>query len=132
MINNTDSVIDSRVVIARIDELESEQADMVEQLSNGEITEADMVAFDQDEGAELDILRRLAEEAERYCPDWQDGVALINKNYFTEYIMELLVDIGDLPREVPHYIVIDEEATAENIKQDYIAVDYDGETYYIR
>ncbi len=46
--------------------------------------------------------------------------------------MEMLSDIGDLPRDIPHYIVIDEDATARNIQQDYTSVDFDGATYWVR
>ena len=46
--------------------------------------------------------------------------------------MELLSDIGDLPAEIPHYIVINREATARNIRMDYSSVDYDGVTYWYR
>lgn len=131
-ISNYDDIIDSRDVIARIEKLESEQAELVEMLNNGDITESEMQAFDKEGGAELDALRELAEEAEQYAPDWNYGATLIRDSYFTYYVMELLADIGDLPRDIPSYIVIDEEATAENIKMDYTAVDFEGITYWIR
>lgn len=47
-------------------------------------------------------------------------------------MQELLEDIGDIPRDMPHYLVIDWEATARNIAVDYTQVDFDGVTYYIR
>jgi hypothetical protein len=40
--------------------------------------------------------------------------------------------IGDMPKEIPSYIVIDWDATAENIQADYTSVDFDGVTYWIR
>lgn len=57
---------------------------------------------------------------------------LIRESYFTEAMRELVSDIGDLPKDVPGYLVIDWEATAENLKVDYTAVDFDGVTYYVR
>lgn len=45
---------------------------------------------------------------------------------------ELCKDIGDIPRGMPSYIEIDWEKTADNLKVDYTAVDFDGETYWIR
>ena len=63
---------------------------------------------------------------------FNDGVTLIRESYFEEYCEELLVDVGDLPRNIPWYIVIDWEKTADNIKQDYSIVDFDGIDYYYR
>lgn len=136
-ISNTDDVIDSRDVIARIEELETEQAELVEQLSNGEITEADMLVFDKEQGKELDVLRKLAEEAES-SPDWIHGEVLIHEDYFTTHIEELINDCYELPKEMnsgkwPYrHITFDYEAAAEDAKADYMEVDFDGNTYLIR
>jgi hypothetical protein len=111
-ISNLDDVIDSRDVIERIEALQE--------------------TSDPEEKEELEILEELAEEASNYAADWVYGETLIRESYFTEYVMEMLSDIGDLPRDIPWYIEIDEEKTAENIKQDYTEVDYDGVTYLIR
>ena len=40
-----------------------------------------------------------------------------------EFVEELLKDIGDLPHDLPHYIYIDWEKTAECIMQDYFEID---------
>ena len=120
MTNLHDAVIDSRDIIKRIEELESTQADLVERLSNGEISESDMKAFDDEEGKELDMLREFAAEASQYSSDWEYGETLIHEDYFVEYCMEILKDCGELPTNIPWYIVIDEEATAENLKPDNI------------
>ena len=88
-IDNNDDLIDSCDVIARIEELESERADLVSEAED-------------DTNAAVDESR------------------------------ELVSDIGDMPREIPPYIEIDWEATAENIRADYMSVDFDGVTYYVR
>ena len=132
MTNLHDAVIDSRDIIKRIEELESTQADLVERLSNGEISESDMKAFDDEEGKELDMLREFAAEASQYSSDWEYGETLIHEDYFVEYCMEILKDCGELPTNIPWYIVIDEEATAENLKPDYVKLELDGQTYYMR
>ena len=111
-ISNSDDVIDSRDVIARIEELEDSD--------------------DDDDKEELDALKALAEEAKGYAPDWHYGATLVRDSYFTEYAEELCKDIGDLPKVIPHYIEIDWEATARNIQQDYTEVDFDGVAYWIR
>jgi len=68
---------------------------------------------------------------EEWKGDWYP-VTLIRDDYFQEYAEELVKDIGDMPATIPHYIVIDWEATAHNIQQDYKSVDYDGVTYWYR
>lgn len=135
--NNTDDLIDSRDVIARIEELENEQAELVQKLSDGEITEAEMVAFDEDKGHDLDALRELAALAES-SPDWIYGETLIRASYFVQYITDLIDDCYDLPKELTsgnwpyRHITIDFEAAAKEAEQDYISVDFDGVEYLIR
>ena len=111
---NMDDVIDSRDIIERIEELEKEEVRNI------------------DEQGELDSLNELAEEADGYTSDWKYGEALIHESYFVEYVEELLKDIGVLPTEIPWYIVIDWDATAAHVKQDYTELDFNGQTYYIR
>lgn len=123
-VSNSDDVIDSRDVIARIDELEG----MIE--DNKEADEKDREDLSEEED-ELKALKAMAEEGEGYG-EWNDGETLIRESYWVEYVEELLKDIGDLPKDIPWYIVIDWEATAENIGQDYTTLDFDGVTYYMR
>lgn len=113
-IDNSRDIIDSREVLERIEELKG------------------IEERDEAENDELKALTALQDEAEGYCPDWKFGAALIRESYFTEYTMDMLADIGDLPRDIPHYIAIDEEQTAENIKVDYTEVNFDGVTYLVR
>jgi hypothetical protein len=136
-INNSDDVIDSRDVIARIEELESDLETERELLADHP-AEPDTPAREfrlsniAEYEAELTALKALQAEAEGYCPDWTYGATLIRDSYFTEYARELVSDIGDLPKEIPHYIEIDWEATARNIRMDYTAVEFDGVTYWVR
>lgn len=77
-------------------------------------------------------LKELDSQGEDYAPDWKYGETLINADYFTEYARELVSDIGDVPREIPHYIEIDWDKTANNLKVDYTAIEFKGETFYVR
>lgn len=162
-ISNDDDTIDSRDIVARIEELESEREELsdavdckaegLEEIKNevpeegqeeahqqkveaaeGEHNDAiaDLEIWDDDEGKELKALKELVEEAEGYSDDWRHGAVLVRDSYFEEYAQQLCEDIGDMPRDFPDYIVIDWEATAENIQQDYTSVDYDGVTYWVR
>jgi len=153
--SNSDDMIDSRDVIARIEELESERAALVDakdeaiadvgdnsniEIDTGEVeTSADVVSaladlaeWDDDNGDELKALKALADEGENSAADWPYGATLVRESYFTDYCEELVSDIGDMPREIPGYIVIDWEATANNIRADYSEVDFDGVTYLVR
>ena len=160
-ISNSDKVIDSRDVIERIQYLEDERNTLEEAVTdaNNAITDLDPVGNEEDEtqaesdardtladaqaalkewdegdeGKELAALKALADEAEGYG-DWAHGEALIADSYFTEYAEELTSDIGDYdPRNVQWpYTCIDWEKAADELKQDYTSVDFDGETYWIR
>lgn len=125
-----DDIIDSWDIIARIQELESEQADLVEKLSNGEISESDMKAFDDEQGKELDMLREFAEECEQCAADWKYGEILISEEYFEEYMDEMIEDCYQLPRDLPYWITITYDYDA--LREDYAEVELDGFTYYIR
>lgn len=152
---NTDDIIDSRDIIARIDELQSERdalendCDELKAALNAidgedsreyrEAEEAYDTAYitltewdNSDEAEELRALTALADEGSNSSDDWTYGATLIRDGYFADYAEELCKDIGDLPQNIPDYIVIDWEATAENLKQDYTEVDFDGETYWVR
>jgi len=99
-----------------------------ENLEAMEEAEDDLTEWQKENQEELDELTSLSEE----ISEWQDGATLIPGDEFTEYCQELLEDIGDLPKDMPWYIVIDWEATADNLKADYTEVEYQGTTYLVR
>lgn len=123
-LNLTADIIDVRDIIARVEELESE-------------IDGDAIQGDELGREELAALSAILAELvgyggdEQWRGDWYP-VTLIRDSYFTEHARELLQDCGDLPRDLPHYIAIDWEATALNIQVDYSAVEIDGVTYWYR
>lgn len=136
---NQDDVIDSRDVIARIEALEDQLRDLEDAADdaadNARLAEVTAEISDwraSDSGQELKALQALAAEASQYADDWQHGVTLISLDYWPTYAMEMVQDMGDLPRNVPDYIVIDWEATAGNLAVDYTEVDFAGATYLVR
>jgi hypothetical protein len=137
-IDNTQVIIDSRDVIERLEELQEERQDLVDAVEDAEGKEAKRVAsealeeWDNDNGNDLRAIKALAEEGENCAADWLYGEALIRESYFVEYCQDLCEDIGDLPKEMPSYLVIDWEATAKNLQQDYTSIDFDGVTYLVR
>lgn len=141
-----DYVVDSRDVEERIEELESGRQDLVdirdEAKENyvtdpveygGDFNEAVKALSDWDnssEGSELNDLKAFRDEVN--SSEWTYGLTLISDMYWEEYVKELCEDIGDVPRDMPHYIAIDWEQTAENISVDYSEANINGNTYYFR
>ena len=113
-ISNSDDIIDSHDVIQRISDLEGTD--------------------DEDEQKELDALKALQDEAEGYAEDWKYGATLIRDGYFTTYAEQLAADISNYnSRDVTWpYTCIDWEQAADELKQDYTEVDFNGTTYYVR
>ena len=120
-INNYEDMIDSRDVIARIEELESDLELASDDEEKEEIQE------------ELNPLKELATEAEGYAADWNYGEQLIRDSYFTKYAQELAEDIGATNNEQSWpYTCIDWDQAANELKMDYTSVDFDGVDYWIR
>ncbi len=138
-IDNTESVLDSRDIIERIEELEAERENYTTQNAEHGVTpemidalHAAWAVANPEDAAELATLHKVARQAEGYCEDWRHGATLIRDDYFVEYARELVTDCGYISAEMPWWIKIDWAATAENISIDYTSVDFDGVTYWIR
>lgn len=149
-ISNHDDILDSRDIIARIEELENEQQGYLDAIhaaendgsenSGEESDHADRLAdasrdfaeWEAESGEELDALRAFAKEGEDAAPDWTHGETVIRESHFEDYCQEMLEDIGEMPKDFPSYIVIDWEATARNLRHDYTEIEWDGVTYLVR
>lgn len=92
---------------------------------------------ESDDAYELKALLALADEAD-CSPGWLCGETLIHEDYLTDYIDELINDCYELPKEFNsggwpwRHMTLDYEAAADEAKQDYMEVNFDGATYYIR
>jgi predicted nuclease with TOPRIM domain len=126
--------LDTRDLQSRLEELESEREDFQNTVNDAEEGEEKQTAQEEldswegDNLEELEALRELKDEVS----EWDDGNTLIPEEDWIDYVEEMLQDCGYLPRNLPWYIEIDWEKTAENIAQDYGTVDYLGTTYYYR
>lgn len=87
---------------------------------------------DPDDVEELRILKDLQEQAEGYG-DWRCGETLIRESYFETYAQQLAEECGMVNDDAtwPNDC-IDWEAAARELRMDYSAVDFDGETYLVR
>lgn len=117
-ITNDMDVIDSRDIIERIEELEA-------LISNNE--------DDQNDVEEFESLTKLQVEGELYSEDWQYGSTLIHEDYFEQYMDEMVDDCySDVldTANLPFWMNVTYDYDA--LKMDYTAIDFNGETYYIR
>jgi hypothetical protein len=123
----TEDTFDSREAIERIAELEEVGTD-----TNSEGTEFDADRLCDEFREEYDALIELRDESDGYVSDWPYGKTFIHEGYFTAYCMEMLSEVGYLPADLPSWVVINEDATADNMKEDYDAFEFMGSTYYAR
>lgn len=64
--------------------------------------------------------------------DFGWGETIIPESEFTDYCEELIKECGYISDDLPGWIEIDWEATAENMKVDYTEVYFNGDTYLMR
>lgn len=120
--DGTEDIIDSRDIVERIIELENQLIRL----------------RPLDDPGELKALRDLAAEASS-APDWSYGETLIRESYFEDYIEQLIDDCypevskalssGEWPMR---HLKLDIEEAAQEAKQDYFEVEFNGATYLIR
>jgi len=122
-----------------VDEKQDELDNLDEDATDEERTEAeDELALARKElqtwdGAYADDLKALQELRDEIGEDaLRHGETMVLDTYWPDYVQQLCEDIGDIPRDLPSYIVIDWDATGENIKADYSEIEIDGHTYYYR
>mgnify|MGYP001216235134 CR=1 FL=1 len=128
----TADILDARDIIARVEELEESKTWHEEVHGAGDWADA----YPQ-EAQELDTLAAILEDLKGYGGDeqWRGDwypVILIRETHFTDYVQEMLEDCGEIPRDLPHYIHIDWERTARDVKVDYGSVTVDGVEYLYR
>ena len=68
----------------------------------------------------INIITEINNLEEEVGTEFQYGVTLISKNYFVDYVKDFVTDCGYIPRNLPHWIEVNWESTAENLKVDYI------------
>lgn len=116
-INYTDDILNTKDLAARLEELEQSLAGLTPDQLND-------VCEDVNELNELKAVR------DTIGNDWLIGIELVNEDhYFESYVRDQEENNGTLDN-IPSYIVIDWEQTAENIKSDYSVVDLMGATFY--
>lgn len=111
---NDEEYLYSRDIIARIETLEDE----------GFIEEG--------EREELASLKKLAAQCEGYR-GWADGAQLIADGAFEDYVQQLAEDCCDMKSAVKWpFTCVDWAQAARELQQEYMSVDFAGETYWMR
>lgn len=135
-VNNSQDIIDSRDVIALIEELEAEIFDL--ETERDELNEEfvdrknDIEQELKELQAELTTLKELAEQGES-SPDWSYGETLVSDSYFVKYAEQLADDLGVINRDLAWPLNhLNWEAAAKELKQDYFDVEFGDVIYWIR
>jgi hypothetical protein len=137
-VSKFDDVIDSRDVIARIEELESDRdcigdPDDAESETDADAIRDDLATWDADNGEELAELREFASRAEDYVDGWRHGAQLIHDDHFKDYARQYAEEVGAVSDDARWPCTcIDWEAAASELQQDYSVVEFGGQTYWVR
>lgn len=117
-VGSTDDRIDSLDVISDIEELQDELEHERNVIRREELTQ------------ELETLEAFADQG-RAFDDWPHGLLFIHEDFFTEYVEESYQDIyGNVPDALANHI--DWEGVADDWREDYSEVEFDGQTYLTR
>ena len=136
------NILDSRDLITKRDNMKEEiydsfieefpqYEDMTESYEDIRFEEEELISWleywqqDKEHIEEID-------ELETDIDGFGSGVSLIDEDCFVDFIQEDLESIGEVPKNLPCYIVVDWDATADNLKDSYQEISYQGNTYLVR
>jgi uncharacterized protein (UPF0335 family) len=144
-IDTTADILNVSDLTDRVDELEAEREalraefdDMPE--NNGVDFDAwvcNQTTFSREDQDELDELVALLDDLcgnggdHQWRGEWYPS-HLIRDSHFVDYTIDMLRDCGTIPDEMPTWIVVDWDATADNVRMDYSAIDIGDVTYWYR
>lgn len=112
-------VWDTRDLAALVEKLEAEQDDTAEDY--------------EEQRAELDRARTLADELRNYAEDFDYGATVIRDSYFVEYAQQLAEDVGAIDSEAGWPAChIDWDAAAAALRMDYTSITFEGEDWWVR
>ena len=137
------NIIDTHSLIETRDELKQEILDsflenfphyeeMTESFEDILFEEEEIESWKQDWQEEIDKISCIDEIENEIGSEFNYGITLIPEDDFEDFVEQDLKDCGYISDDFPSWIEIDWEATAENVKQDYSELEYEGETYFYR
>lgn len=142
-ISHYDDTIDSRAVIDRLAELQSERDTLTAALTaavadttaplfaaeDAADATAALTEWNDENADELTALVAFCAEGESLA-NWRDGVTLVRDSYFVQYAQDYAADTTDRDTDRWPLCHIDWDAAADSLQQDFTAIDFDGVTYW--
>ena len=134
------NVIDSRDLAERREALKQEILDsflenfphyeeMTESFEDIRFEEEEIESWKEDFEDELKEIEEIDDVENELGSEFEYGVTLVDVDDFEDFVKEDLEDCGYISKDFPTWVEIDWEATANNVRQDYIKVDYQGNSY---
>lgn len=102
---------------------------MTESFEDIRFEEEEIESWKEDFEDELKEIEEIDDVENELGSEFEYGVTLVDVDDWEEYVEELLEEVGYIPKDFPSWIEIDWEATANNVRQDYREVDYQGNSY---
>lgn len=143
-IDNTQDLMDSRDIIKYLEEITEERNELQDQLDEVLTDDEDNHVLIADIREELEPLIEEVESLQDFCneadncADWSYGEAVIHEDYFTEHTKQIIEDCYEMPEGFNNgqwpwnNLEMDWEGAAEDLKQDYREIDWDGTTFFVR
>jgi len=134
------NILDTRDLSKRREELKEEILDsflenfphyqeMTESFEDIRFEEEEIQSWKEDFEDELKEIEEIDTIENELGSEFDYGVTLVDVDDFEEYVEDLLDELGYIPKDFPSWIEIDWEATANNVRQDYTEVEYQGNSY---
>ena len=132
--------IDTRYLAERREALKQEILDsflenfphyeeMTESFEDIRFEEEEIESWKEDFEDELKEIEEIDDVENELGSEFEYGVTLVDVDDFTDYCEELMEEFGYINKDFPSWIEIDWEATANNVKVDYMEVIYQGNSY---
>lgn len=108
--------------------------DMTDTFEDIRFEEEEIESWKKDWITELELVNDIDRLEKEIGSDWVYGITLIEEDDFEDYCEEFCNDVGYISRDTPSLIAnnIDWKGIADDMKQDYSKVDYQGKTYLFR
>lgn len=137
------NILDTRELIETREELKQQVLDsflenfphyeeMTESFEDILFGEEEIESWGEDWLDEIDQIFCIDEIEDEIGSEFDFGVTLIPEDDFTDYVTDLLEELGYISKDFPSWIEIDWEETADNVRQDYSEIEYEGKTYLYR
>ena len=134
------NILDTRNLIETRDELKQEILDsflenfphyeeMTESFEDIRFEEEEIESWKEDFEDELKEIEEIDDVENELGSEFEYGVTLVDVDDWEEFVEQDLEDIGYIPKDFPSWIEIDWKATANNVRQNYTEVTYQGNSY---